>query len=179
MQYNTGNIDKYETRNPLKKRMVNRLNQRILKEFQILLNQNYACGNAKIKVLDAGCGEGYIDFILMKACPEITLTGLEYTKEAIAIAKKANPSVDYIQGDIRNMPFENHTFDIVLCTEVLEHLDNPERALNELNRVGKNKLVLTVPHEPWFCMGNMLVLKNLSRFGNPVDHINHWNKQSF
>lgn len=40
-------------------------------------------------------------------------------------------------------------------------------------------MIITIPHEPWFRLSNLLVLKNVLRFGNPIDHINHWNKTSF
>lgn len=74
-----------------------------------------------------------------------------------------NPSVEHIQGDITRMPFCDHSFDIVICTEVLEHLEKPGAALKELKRVAKKFILITVPHEPWFCLGNLLVLKNVSR----------------
>ena len=49
----------------------------------------------------------------------------------------------------------------------------------ELIRVTDSYLLLTVPNEPWFCLGNLLALKNIKRFGNPVDHINHWTFKKF
>lgn len=45
--------------------------------------------------------------------------------------------------------------------------------------VTRNTLIITVPHEPWFRMGNLRALKNISRFGNPIDHINHWSYAAF
>lgn len=77
------------------------------------------------------------------------------------------------------MPFENAAFDIVICSEVLEHLQYPGRALRELARVSGNMLLLTVPNEPWFCLGNLFALKNIQRFGNPIGHINHWTYRGF
>lgn len=48
-----------------------------------------------------------------------------------------NPSVEYIQGDITTMSFQDNAFDFVMCTEVLEYLKEPEVALKELIRVAK------------------------------------------
>ena len=107
------------------------------------------------------------------------MIGLEYTREAIDIAKAANQEISFVQGDIYAIPFEKNEFDLVLCTEVLEHLERPDRALRELTRVASHTILLTVPSEPWFCMGNLLTLKNVSRFGNPIDHINHWTYGGF
>ena len=99
--------------------------------------------------------------------------------EAIKAARKMNPSVEYIQGDITKMPFQDRSFDIVICTEVMVHLEKPDAALKELIRIAKKFVFVTVPREPWFCLGNLLVLKNVRRLGNPMDHINHWTKKPF
>ncbi len=176
MKYNTGNYEKYMTKNPLKRHMVENLNASIVKSIGMY---GMEMNTEQIHILDAGCGEGIIDRLLAEHLPKARITGLEYTPEAIQIARDMNPGVAYIQGDIKEMPFENNSFDIVMCTEVLEHIDNPGKALAELIRVSKRFLYITVPHEPWFCMGNLLVLKNITRFGNPEDHIHHWTKKSF
>jgi SAM-dependent methyltransferase len=57
-----------------------------------------------------------------------------------------SPSADLL-ADVHRLPFREETFDIVLCTEVLEHLDAPDSALRELHRVLKpgGKLLLTTP----------------------------------
>ena len=104
------------------------------------------------------------------------IISIEYTEEALNIARVMNPQVIYIQGDIREIPFPDQYFDVILCTEVLEHVENPDIAIKELVRVAKRFVLISVPHEPWFCMGNLMVLKNVTRLGNPIDHINHWTK---
>ena len=171
--YNSGNMEKYNSRNPIKKGLVERLNRKIISILGEMIGENNAT------VLDAGCGEGYISRLIASSFPNVNVTGIEYTPEAINVAKEMDTLVSYIQGDISDMPFENHSFDFVVCTEVLEHVENPDKALSELLRVGKNGVLITVPHEPWFRMGNMLAFKNVSRFGNPIDHINHWSFRSF
>mgnify|MGYP002649001155 FL=1 len=177
MQYNPGNYEKYMTKNPLKRKMVERLNKKIVGYVQQICEQIREKDKDKVvKILDAGCGEGFITDLLAR---NVELIGLEYTREAIDIAKAANQEISFVQGDIYAIPFEKNEFDLVLCTEVLEHLERPDRALRELTRVASHTILLTVPSEPWFCMGNLLTLKNVSRFGNPIDHINHWTYGGF
>lgn len=174
VEYNTGNIEKYRSKNPLKRAMVERLNKKILDSLDNMIGSKGA-----LKILDAGCGEGFVDRLLVDRFSNIEITGIEFTHEAIEIARRSNPTVDYIQGDICELPFETRSFDIVICTEVLEHIPNPDRALKELIRVSSGYLLISVPHEPWFRLGNLLVLKNVTRLGNPIDHINHWTIHSF
>lgn len=178
MEYNTGNYEKHMTKNPLKRYMVLQLNRTILNMVNEVVNSDQD-RSKRACLLDAGCGEGFITGLLKANVNNLDITGLEYTEEALQIARARNPEITFIQGDILKMPFDSDSFDIVLCSEVLEHLEKPAAALNELLRVAKKELILTVPHEPWFCMGNMLVLKNVTRFGNPIDHINHWTNSGF
>ena len=63
---------------------------------------------------------------------------------------------------------------MVLCSEVLEHLEYPEQAMKELQRVARKYCIITVPNEPFFRMANFLRGKNLSRWGNDIEHIQHW-----
>lgn len=177
MKYNTGNYDKYMSENPLKQKMVQNLNGKILDQLTRLVKA--LRGKDFVKILDAGCGEGFIMNLMSANIQNAEIVGLEYTKEALDVARKMNPGLKYVQGDIYNMPFGDASFDIVVCTEVLEHLEDPVTALNELQRVSKKYILLTVPNEPWFCLGNLMVLKNVSRLGNPVDHINHWTYLGF
>ena len=176
MEYNTGNFEKHTTKNPLKKLMVDGLNKKIISDLALISKH---IKGEKITILDAGCGEGFTDELLLSEIDNISVTGFDYSDQALEYARKMNPSVEYIQGNINHLPFEDKSFDIVLCTEVLEHLDSPDKALSEIFRVAKKCVYITVPHEPWFCMGNLLVLKNVKRLGNPIDHVNHWTVASF
>lgn len=178
MEYNSGNFDKYMSKNPLKRKMVMRLNDKIIRISRELVNEIESCNN-KVRVLDAGCGEGFITNLLVSNIANIEAVGLEYTQEALEIAQKSNSSIQWMRGDIYQLPFEDNAFDIVICTEVLEHLSDPCMAISELKRVCKKYVLLTVPNEPWFCMGNLIAFKNILRLGNPIDHINHWTYRAF
>jgi 2-polyprenyl-3-methyl-5-hydroxy-6-metoxy-1,4-benzoquinol methylase len=67
----------------------------------------------------------------------------------------------------------------VLCLEVLEHLAEPAAALAELARVARQAVILSVPHEPYFRIGNVLRGKHLDRWGDHPEHVQHWNPRTF
>ena len=66
-----------------------------------------------------------------------------------------------------------------MATEVLEHLDDPKKGLKELVRVSKKYLLLSVPNEPYFMLANFLRGKNITRWGNDIEHIQHWTSSQF
>ncbi len=170
VEYNTGNIGKYQTKNKLKRAMVERFDQRMMRMVLSL-----PCSS----ILDAGCGEGFITRQLKDVCQTANVIGLDGAEEALDIARSNNKDIQFVQGNLYALPFEDGTFDLVVCSEVLEHLEKPKRAVEELKRVAKMSILITVPREPWFCIGNLVSLHNVSRLGNPVDHINHWTYRSF
>src|SRR3989344_5248458 len=101
-------------------------------------------------ILDVGCGEGFTLNRLKENKIGKRLEGIEYSKTAIELGKKSYPDIKITQGDIYNLSYKDNEFDLVLCTEVLEHLENPTKGLKELIRVSKKYLVVSVPNEPLF-----------------------------
>ena len=84
-----------------------------------------------------------------------------------------------VRADVYDLPFPSRSYDLVLCLEVLEHLADPARALREIRRVSRQACLLSVPHEPFFRLGNVARGKNLSRLGDPADHVQHWGAAGF
>jgi 2-polyprenyl-3-methyl-5-hydroxy-6-metoxy-1,4-benzoquinol methylase len=130
-------------------------------------------------ILDVGCGEGFTLNRLKEQGIGKQLEGLESSKDAIALGKKTYPDIKIVQGSIYQLPYKDNSFDLVLCTEVLEHLEKPQDALKELVRVSKQYLVISVPNEPFFMLAQLVRGKNWSRFGNDIEHINHWTMFGF
>jgi SAM-dependent methyltransferase len=90
------------------------------------------------RVLDAGAGEApYAE--LFEHCAYVTV---DWPHSVHGAARSAD-----IVASLENLPVANHSFDAVLCTEVLEHVGQPEAVLAELNRVlaRQGRLCLTVP----------------------------------
>lgn len=95
--------------------------------------------------LDVGGSEGYTAF-LVKNIFGVEVKNCDLSGEA---CKRAGEifGIDSDQADIQNLPYANGRFDVLLCSETLEHVEDPYQAINELLRVAQNAVVITVPHE--------------------------------
>lgn len=164
----TDNYKKYTIKNPFQRFLINRFFNTLKNEFKNL---------KPYSILDVGCGEGFILEHLRQEGVSTRLEGVEYNKHSIFLGKQLHPHITIREGDIYQLPYENNSFDVVLCSEVLEHLEYPEKALVELNRVARKYAIITVPNEPYFRIANFLRGKNLFRFGNDIEHIQHWSKR--
>ncbi len=129
-------------------------------------------------ILDVGCGDGSHLLFLSKVLPE-TYLGIDIEQESIERCKTYHPHLQFQTGNIYKLPLPDHSYDIVLCMEVLEHLDTPQNALQELLRTARKGIIISVPWEPWFQLGNLARGKYLRSFGNHPEHLQHWNPKSF
>ena len=166
----TDNYKKHTSKNPIQKLLL----WNFFRNLLILISKKEVNS-----ILDVGCGEGFTLNRLREKGIGKKLEGLEYSKDAIALGKKTYPAIKITQGSIYELLYKDNSFDLVLCTEVLEHLDEPEIALRELIRVSKKYLVVSVPNEPFFTFAQFVRGKNWSRFGNDIEHINHWTMFGF
>ncbi len=89
------------------------------------------------KVLDVGCSSGVLTAEIAKALPKSKVVGLDSYKGAINFAKKKYPHIEFITADANNLPFNRKAFDLVICTETLEHVTDPQKSLLEIKRVLK------------------------------------------
>lgn len=177
--YNTGNLAKYQTLNPLKKKLVDRFDMRLLQLLEYAADNFCDVTKHSLRLLDAGCGEGFVTAQIKNRLPDCDVIGVDGATEAIDFARENYTSIIFQEGNLYKLNFPDYTFDIVICSEVLEHLRCPEDAVKELKRVSKTVLLLTVPEEPWFRLGNFLTFHNVLRLGDPVDHVNHWSYAGF
>lgn len=72
-------------------------------------------------------------------------------------------------------------YDLVVCSEVLEHMEDPERALQNVKElcVENGFILLSVPQEPIWRICNMARGKYWKDLGNTPGHIQHWTKSEF
>ena len=95
---------------------------------------------------EIGSGEGRSTMRLNKMVPNLTAS--EYVEDLVVLAKKNNPETNVFQESVYSLQYKDESVDVVFLLEVLEHLDYPEAALEEIKRVSKKYLILGVPREP-------------------------------
>jgi SAM-dependent methyltransferase len=99
------------------------------------------------RVLDAGCGTGrnLLEFGSLGSAE-----GVDPSEDAVAFCRRRG--LDNVRrGSLESLPFEEDSFDLLLATDVIEHIDDDEAALRELRRVARPdaRLVITVPAYGW------------------------------
>jgi O-antigen biosynthesis protein len=107
------------------------------------------------KVLDAGCGLGYGAAMLARA--GATVTGVDIAEAVIEAGRpSAGPQVDLQVGDVRSLAFDDRSFDVVVCFEVVEHIDERDAVLAELRRVlvPGGLLLVSSPNRDVYVPGN-------------------------
>jgi len=106
-------------------------------------------------MLDVGCGEGRHIFGVMQDYPDMRCIGLDMDKDSLNKAEEgyeyfesiSNVGVNFLKGSAYSLPFPNNSFDLIVCSEVLEHLHEYNDAVREIHRVLKpgGKFYASVP----------------------------------
>jgi len=97
------------------------------------------------KILDIGCGKGYLLYDFLKILPNAEVFGLDISKYALENSKSEIKS-KLIQGSATNLPFDDNYFDLVISINTLHCLEAPDLylALQEMERVSKSYKYLCV-----------------------------------
>lgn len=89
----------------------------------------------QIRVLDVGCGAGFLSNKLAEENFDVTAVDLSASSLEVARQRDHTRKVKYLQADAYSLPFENDTFDVVTSTDFLEHVSEPKKVLSEVARV--------------------------------------------
>jgi len=160
---------KYESRNPVQRWLLRQFHLRVWDWLSEVKPR---------RVLDFGCGEGYFWSALADFGPLPEVIGLDVRADAIEAAQRRLPELSFVCADLFDYEPEEQ-FDLVVASEVLEHLYEPGRYLRRLCQLSCGHLLLTVPHEPFFRLCNLLRGRDLSRWGDHPEHVQHWSPRSF
>ena len=100
-------------------------------------------GNEK-EILEFGCGNGYI----LSRISFGKKTGVDFSKTAINSCKKKfkNKNFEFFYGNIENIDLKRK-FDAVICSEVLEHVKNPEKVIENMIKHSKGKILISIPND--------------------------------
>ena len=125
------------------------------------------------RALTVGCGRG-ADVTVLKAK---MIVALDLSWVAVRFARDEYPIASYVQADSTLLPFSSGTFDVVLCSEVIEHVLEPDRLVDELARVlaPNGLLLLSTPN--WISLfglarklGEWILRRPITAAGQPVDN---------
>ena len=164
-----GNVfDKYGAQNPLIKW--------VMKRFDATLSELIAKAGPTT-VHEVGCGEGF--WVLRWNERGIEARGSDVSARVIevargdAVARGLSPLLFQV-CDVYHLEADRDRADLVVCCEVLEHLEWPEEGLQALQRVVGRHLIVSVPWEPVGRLLNLARGRYIGSLGNTPGHIQHW-----
>ena len=158
---------KYENRNPL--------HQYLLRRF-LTSATNAFLATGQRRIVEIGCADGYVyEFLRTHSGVDFEYQGYDVDGAALAEARRRFPTTRFEHGSIYEV---KAAADVILCLEVLEHLTEPAEAVKRLAAMPASYVIVSVPHEPWFRLGNLARGRHIGTLGNLPDHLNAWNKNT-
>lgn len=109
-------------------------------------------GIKRIVLLDSGCGGGNIPSFFKDRFPAWEIIGIDISGDALSIASKRFPQITFIKSPAHKVPKPDKSIDIVTSFDSLEHYENIDEVLSEINRVLKKGGIfyVSVPLEKQF-----------------------------
>lgn len=138
------------------------INYHILKKLACLDFDSY---------LDVGAAEGYSAFLIGKLFG-VKVSLCDFCEELCNKSRELF-GMDSRVADGSELPYKDNEFDVVLCTETLEHIPDLPKALSELIRVARKAVVITVPHE-----SPELIERNITGKGKGSSHVHSFDLNS-
>ena len=161
--------DKYASQNPIARMLVS--------GFLDAVNELFVLAEPRGKqVLEVGCGEGKLATHLIRNAPA-PARYLATDLSLDTVGAGVDPRIEFKPASIYELPFATDSFDIVVCCEVLEHLERPSAGLAELARVARERVLISTPWEPVWRAMNMARGKYLRDFGNTPGHIQNFTRR--
>lgn len=158
----------------------NKIHRRLIRSFMDCILELIGMTGKK-NVFEVGCGEGQIMGVLYQS--GYNVAGIDNELEAVEITERnfkihEGMDIDVRQRDVYG-DWQSMEEGMIICCEVLEHLAEPEKALEIITDRTNDYFLVSVPHEPVWCILNFLRGKYWRTWGNTPGHINHWSRKKF
>ena len=164
-----GNVyDKYNSNNPITRLLMRGFLNDITELYNLI---------RPTRVLEVGCGEGELANYLLQHSSKRPQHFEASDLSLDIIIAESDPLIKYRESSIYELPYSKNSFDLVVCSEVLEHLEYPQRGLAEIARVADKGVLLSTPWEPVWRLLNLARGKYVMNFGNTPGHIQHFSRQ--
>lgn len=156
------------------------LGKKVHEVYHKIINQFIKEANIKTTIIDVGCAEGD-SLIEMIPHRNNNFIGFDISNVMLNIAQSRIKSskVKFIKGSVYKTKFDDNSFELVIATEILEHLEYPEKALSELNRIARKFLIISVPNEPIFSLLNLIRFRHINNFGSTPGHLQKFTRRQF
>ena len=104
------------------------------------------------KILDIGCDGATLTEVIAKKSGIKDIIGIDISRDSVVYSKRKHPEFQLAVGHAEELPFRDVTFDMIFCSEVLEHVEHPEKLLSEIKRCLKpdGYCIVEVPTESFF-----------------------------
>ena len=168
-----GNVyDKYATTNPIERRLVHGFLERL---------ERLVDGTGARDAHEIGCGEGELSMRLARR--GLRVRGTDVSPEVIAEARRrardAGLEVEFRAASVEALDPHRDSAELIVCCEVMEHLSDPEAALETIATLASPWAIVSVPREPLWRALNLARLAYLPDLGNTPGHLNHWSRREF
>jgi SAM-dependent methyltransferase len=154
--------------------------RRIVQRFCDAL-ETLAIGTGAREVHEVGCGEG--ELLLRLARRGLRARGSDISDAVIDEARRragaAGLDVAFRVAPIEALDAGRDSAELILCCEVMEHVDDPDAALEIVAGLASPWAIVSVPREPLWRALNLGRLRYMRHLGNTPGHLQHWSRRSF
>jgi 2-polyprenyl-3-methyl-5-hydroxy-6-metoxy-1,4-benzoquinol methylase len=132
-------------------------------------------------ILDVGCGEGVLTERWAERLEPGRVVGVDLEDPDLRThwVSRRRPNLEFVAGQAPGLGFAPREFDLVAAIESLEHVSEPRHVLEEMARVARGHLLVSVPREPAWRALNLVRGAYPGALGNTPGHVNHWSKRAF
>ena len=166
-----GNVyDKYATGNPIARALMRGFERHVVALAR--------AANAR-DIHEVGCGEGHLSALLLQLEPtRLRCSDFSAQMAAAATRNLAGTHAEVAQRNVYELTDADGA-ELLVCCEVLEHLESPREALAKLASLAGRYCIMSVPREPLWRVLNMARGKYWRDLGNTPGHLQHWSSRAF